>query len=86
MTKQEWLKVRQQDELTIGVLFTFYKEMGGVLADIITFQNYLWDCCLRPHIIVQDKFLRVTHETIIHKVFRYYDQKFKLCTNYETTS
>lgn len=80
MTKEQWLKTRAEEDLSIGTIFTFYKEMGGYLIDIVEFQKYLWDVCLRPSVIVDNSFKRVTHETVVHKIHKHYDKKFELCS------
>jgi hypothetical protein len=77
ITAQDWYKVRNEEEWSLALFFSFYKDNGGILDNIITFGEVFTKICMLPHFInSKGIFVRVTHELSILKVFEYYDRKY----------
>jgi len=39
MTREEWIKVRDEPHIPLGVWFSYYKETGGDIDDPIEFEK-----------------------------------------------
>lgn len=81
MTKENWITVRQMEEIPLSIFFHFYLERGGVITNFMTFSSYFTRMCgQEPNVYTKNnEYKKVTYGSCLYKMFTYYDIKFGLC-------
>ena len=81
MTKHEWEKIRSEPEIPLGVLFSYYKDNGGIIQDPVQFEQRLHIIIMQHQLLVNPQtgvVTHVTHNTVRRRVHNYYDTIFGL--------
>lgn len=79
MTKEEWIHVKKQPYIPLGVWFSYYKERGGIIEDAMEFEQYFNKIMRDTPIYVRHGSVRhITPETAKYNLFSYYDSIFDL--------
>lgn len=90
MTKDQWLQIRNQQEIPLTVFFAFYREQGGMVADLFEFNKLFQSLSVTRRIIFTqngvEKQREISYETAVHKLHRYYDNKFGTGCAFQTTA
>ncbi len=77
MTREEWIKVRAEPYIPLGVWFSYYRENGGLISDPIFFEErfnkLLSD---KPIYLYGGYLMHLTPETAKNRLFGYYDTLF----------
>lgn len=78
MTKEEYLKIREQPEIPMPIWFEYYQERGGLLdyeEFVKTFTTFTWN-----QSVVRSRFglKQITLNSALRNFFEYYNQKFGL--------
>ena len=79
MTKEEWIKVRQEPYIPLGVWFSYYRETGGIIDDPVEFESRFEEI-LQEHPILYNNgtLVHITFETARGRLYNYYDLIFGL--------
>jgi hypothetical protein len=81
MTREEWVKVKGEPYVPLGVWFSYYRENGGLIEDPVEFETQ-FDEVVSQHPIFLDKntglLMHVTPDTARKRLFDYYDSIFGL--------
>lgn len=81
MTKEEWLRVKREPEIPLGVWFSYYKERGGTYDDPIFFEQAFNQAMIQEPIIVyqgSERMRQVTRESARYCLMSYYDSIFNV--------
>lgn len=77
MTKEEWIKVRDEPYIPLGVWFSYYKEMGGDIEDPTEFEKQFNHVTSGIYLVVVRGQLReISYETALRRLLNYYDNIF----------
>lgn len=80
MTKEEWVKVRGEPYIPLGVWFSYYKENGGTIEDPIHFEEEFDRCVSGGTSIfhMHGRIMKMDIHTATDRLFRYYDSIFSI--------
>ena len=80
MTKEEWLKISQQEELPLHVFYEYYLEKGGTFMNLLKFEEIFSSLIINGPIILGagKPVVHITHVSAIGRLFRYYNEKFNI--------
>jgi hypothetical protein len=84
MTREDWILIKNQESWDIPLFYAFYREVGGLLDNIVEFERLFFDMCAFPRqIIVTDnngnsKEKELSHATAIRKIIKFYNEKFNI--------
>jgi hypothetical protein len=79
MIKEEWLKIRTQQEFPISVCYDYFIEQTNSDIDIKNFERIYMQILTQglPILNSQGKPVLLTFQNIYHKIFNHYENKFK---------
>lgn len=81
MIKEEWIKVREEPHIPLGVWFSYYRERDGEIDDPVEFErifNQVITQCPIFYDPTRGVIVRITAETARRRLFEYYDSTFDL--------
>lgn len=80
MTVEEWVKVRSEPYVPLGVWFSYYKECGGDIEDPIIFEQEFVKRVSHGTVIIMNKgkMQRINLDIAKSRLFTYYDNKFNI--------
>jgi hypothetical protein len=81
MTREEWVKVREEPHVPLGVWFSYYRSNGGLIDDPSEFERTFNEVIAEHRIFIdplRGLLMHVTTETARKRLFNYYDTMFGL--------
>ena len=81
MTKEEWVKVREEPHIPLGVWFSYYKDNGGDIDDPVEFEDRFNEIINAHHIFFSEMYqtlMHVTQQTAKARLFNYYDSIYDI--------
>jgi len=76
MTKDQWLILRNQQELPMSVWFEYYRENGGLIQDFNDFVEQFSLLLLRPRLLSNGRVIHINLATAWNRISKYYNKKF----------
>lgn len=78
MTKERWEEVKLKEEFSMDICFDYYQEKGGIV-DFTQFQRIFPQLIAQrtPILNSQGQPVILDFEKIYHKIFNYYENKFR---------
>lgn len=79
MTEQEYIQLREQPEIPMSAWFEFYREKGGVIDDIVKFEEVFTTLLVNQSVIStvgSPTLKQVTLKSALDKFYQHYNQKF----------
>lgn len=84
MTREEWVKVRVEPHIPLGVWFSYYREMGGDIEDPIEFEEVFLRIMREQPLYIDvayGKLIHINEDSARNRLYSYYDSMF---STYET--
>lgn len=79
MTKEQWLAIRELEEIPKEVWFEFYKEQGGLIDNIDIFFQMFSEIVAQQAIMIKNmKPWYVNFNTALSSLYSHYNTKFKI--------
>ena len=79
MTREEWIKVRDEPHIPLGVWFSYYKENGGEIEDPIEFEKeFKRKMEMYPIYLMGGRLMQLNMQSARHRLTGYYDSIFSL--------
>ena len=80
MTKEEYEKIKDIDNISIPQFFEYYKEKGGKLDDFNEFEKIFVTFTMQEAVVTgsNGKIKKITMESALNNFHNYYKEKFKL--------
>jgi len=77
MTKDQWLIMRDREEIPLVIFFEYYKEKGGVVTDFQSFSEIFM--VIQGKTFTQNNVQKgINFNTCIFNLNNFYNQKFDL--------
>lgn len=77
MTKDQWLQIRDKEDIDISVFFEYYKEKGGYVTDLQDFERYFIKLGQTHTFLIKGRMIRMDYSTAVKKLYDYYNNKFQ---------
>jgi len=81
MTKEEWVRVREEPHIPLGVWFSYYKENGGTIDDPIEFEKKFNEVVSSPFVTYSELYntlMHITPQSAKARLFNYYDSIYDI--------
>lgn len=79
MDKEQWISLRNKEELPVYVYYEYYKEVGGLVKTLEEFEKILFSLIAqRVPVIGTTGPKMITFESLIQKTHEYFNKKFNL--------
>lgn len=87
MTKEEYIKLLESEEIPIEVFFSFYKERGGTLDDLYEFAKIFATAISNEWVVhTPNGAKKITYQSCVDNFLYYYNKKFEINEYKKSTS
>lgn len=80
MTKEDWLDIRKREEIPLSVFYEYYldKRDKRAVISLVEFEQLFPQFMSFGIALIGTKVISTSFESVIHKVYNYFDEKFEL--------